>query len=153
MWLLQFWQQHCGEGDWEEHAFSFPLSPRQVTNLSWKPRIFFNHLHSRDKASTLLYSREDLCIGKARCCCTVPHALEEKWELCCKTGIQTWDYCTLKVVGFITSAWKHRAHRVRGCRFSALNISYKTLSTGIILITVNHLKWNIRFPTALIVLA
>lgn len=153
MWLLQFWQQHCGEGDWVEHAFSFPPSPHQVTNLSWKSHIFFNYLHSRDEASTLLHSHETLCIGKVRCSCTVPHTLEEKWELCCKIGIQTWDYCTLKVFGFITSAWKHRAHRVRDCRFSALNVSSKTLSIWIIPIAVNCLKWNIRFPTALIVLA
>lgn len=71
VWLLQFWQQHCGEEDWVEHVFSFPPSPHQVTNLSWKSPIFFNHLHSRDEVSTLLYSHETLCIVKVRCSCTL----------------------------------------------------------------------------------
>lgn len=87
MWLLQFWQQYCGKGDWEEdHAFpfSFPPPSKPIADQLEIPSGFFlRYIGDRIRALWVIPAGEPIpsqwesneavgCTGHGRHSCERP---------------------------------------------------------------------------------
>lgn len=72
VWLLQFWQQYCGKGNWdEEYVFSFSLPP--VSDQLEIPSLFFWAVKMTDN---MPHAKYEPC-GSQRC--ESPHPPVGSW--------------------------------------------------------------------------
>lgn len=164
MWLLYFWQQYCGKGDWEEeYVFSFSLPP--ISDQLEIPSPFFKlwrwqtacHTrsvspvgHSGVRAHTL--PRGAGCTEHGRHSWGCPGCAArfiQKSELSCKIWSQTLILSSFEVV------WISRFTFLRDYGLSGSRLCYKTscfVFTSQIWIIVCCLKWSTCNPMSFLLL-